>query len=67
MVTPDVGFIAAVIGSLQYHKCCCFVGHSYLFCSSSFAFSALTLEVEQQEGHPACKKLSDGMPAWLCV
>ena len=24
------------------------------------AFSALTLLVEQQEGHPACKKLSDG-------
>ena len=20
-----------------------------------------------QEGHPACKKLSDGMLAWLCV
>jgi len=29
------------------------------------AFSALTLLVEQQEGHLACKKLSGGMLAWL--
>jgi len=31
----------------------------------SFAFSALTLLVGRQEGHPACKKLSGGMLAWL--
>jgi len=30
-------------------------------------FSALTLLVGQQEGHPACKKLSGGMLALLCV
>jgi len=30
-----------------------------------FAFSALTLLVGQQEGHPACKKLSGGVLAWL--
>ena len=29
------------------------------------AFSALTLLVAQQEGHPACKELSDGVLAWL--
>ena len=29
------------------------------------AFSALTLLAERQEGHPACKKLSGGMLAWL--
>ena len=29
------------------------------------AFSALTLLVGRQEGHPACKKLSGGAPAWL--
>jgi len=29
------------------------------------AFSALMLLVGQQEGHPACKKLSGGMLAWL--
>ena len=31
------------------------------------AFSAFTLLVGWQEGHPACKKLSGGMLAWLCV
>jgi len=31
------------------------------------AFSALTLLVEPQEGHPACKKLSGGVLAWLSV
>jgi len=31
---------------------------------SAFAFSALTLLVGRQEGHPACKKLSGGMLAW---
>jgi len=30
-----------------------------------FTFSALTLLVGRQEGHPACKKLSGGMFAWL--
>ena len=29
------------------------------------AFNALTLLVGRQEGHPACKKLSGGMLAWL--
>ena len=32
-----------------------------------FAFSALTLLVGCQEGHPACKKLSGGVLAWLSV
>jgi len=35
----------------------------YLSC----AFSALTLLVGRQEGHPACKKLSGGVLAWLSV
>jgi len=29
------------------------------------AFTALTLLVGRQEGHPACKKLSGGVLAWL--
>jgi len=29
--------------------------------------SALTLLVGRQEGRPACKKLSGGILAWLCV
>ena len=32
-----------------------------------FAFSALTLLVGRQEGHPACKKVSGGVLAWLSV
>jgi len=36
------------------------------YCSFSYnAFSALTLLVGRQEGHPACKKLSGGVLAWL--
>ena len=35
--------------------------------ASSFAFSALTLLVGRQEGHPACKKQSGGVLAWLSV
>ena len=31
------------------------------------ACSPLTLFVGQQEGHPACKKLSGGVLAWLSV
>jgi len=30
-------------------------------------FSALILLVRQQEGHPACKKQSDGVLVWLSV
>jgi len=35
--------------------------------SEERAFSALTLLVGRQEGHPACKKLSGGVLAWLSV
>ena len=34
---------------------------------AAYAFSALTLLVGRQEGHPACKKLSGGVLAWLSV
>ena len=36
-------------------------------CCIQFAFSALTLLVGWQEGHPACKKLSGGVLAWLSL
>ena len=39
--------------------CACVCGYS--------AFSALTLLVGWQEGHPACKKLRGGVLAWLSV
>jgi len=32
-----------------------------------YAFSALTLLVGRQEWHPACKKLSGGVLAWLSI
>ena len=40
--------------------------YMYSTCSNS-AFSALTLLVGRQEGHPACKKQSGGVLAWLSV
>jgi len=47
------------------------VGKIYvcLVCLQCFdcAFSALTLLVGRQEGHPACKKQSGGVLAWLSV
>jgi len=39
----------------------------YFRIAFSFVFSALTLMVGRQEGHPACKKLSGGVLVWLTV
>jgi len=38
-----------------------------VICACGISFSALTLLVWRQEGHPACKKLSGGVLAWLSV
>jgi len=38
-----------------------------MMCLHACAFSALTLLVGRQEGHPACKELSGGVLAWLSV
>jgi len=38
---------------------------SFLIAFSAIAFSALMLSVGWQEEHPACKKLSGGVLAWL--
>jgi len=54
---------------LLYLLYSCFYGinqNVILFCEL-FALSALTLLVGQQEGYPACKKLSGGVLAWLSV
>ena len=40
---------------------------SFYLVGGVLAFSALTLLVGRQEGHPACKKLSGGVLAWLSV
>ena len=52
----------------------CFTGckhiHIYFYLleiEQNSAFSALTLLVGRQEGHPACKKLSSEVLAWLSV
>jgi len=39
----------------------------WFYCSVACPFSALMLLVGRQEGHPACKKLSGGVLAWLSV
>jgi len=38
-----------------------------VFSAVACAFSALTLLVGRQEGHPVYKKLSGGVLAWLSV
>ena len=43
------------------------VGLNTLSFGLVYAFSALTLLVGRQEGHPACKKLSGRVLAWLSV
>ena len=40
------------------------IKHNY---GQRVAFSALTVMVGRQEEHPACKKLSDEVLAWLPV
>ena len=42
-------------------------GGLYATAGAFSAFSALTLLVGRQEGHPACNKLSGGVLAWLSV
>ena len=50
--------LAAVTGGLSV-----VFAHAHVL----LAFSALTLLVGRQEGHPACKKLSGGVLVWLSV
>jgi len=44
-----------------------FIVFYFRYADVRVAFSALTLLVGRQEGHPACKKLSGGVLAWLSV
>jgi len=49
-------------------SCCCNSNRVIYIALPTAAFSALTLLVGRQEGHPACKKnLSGGVLAWLSV
>ena len=54
----------------RQHRMCTIVSTVHCFFKKVFcctAFSAFTLLVWQQEGHPDCKKLSGGVLAWLSV
>jgi len=44
-----------------------FAVYLFTYLTTYFAFSALMLLVGWQEGHPACKKLSGEVLAWLSV
>jgi len=58
LITDNLGNVCLCAAqTLYYGKMC--------YCE--IAFSALTLLVGQQEGHPACKKLSGGVLALLSV
>jgi len=63
--------LAAQIGNLPVLlRCIGAYGHPFLlfiFLSHFTAFSALTLLVGRQEGHPACKNLSGWVLVWLSV
>ena len=52
-----VKFVNNILNSILQH----------ILQSLYFSFSALTLLVGPQEGHPACKKLSGGVLVWLSV
>ena len=49
----------------QLQPVCCRLFIFFVLCY--LAFSALTLLVGWQEGHPACKEQSGGVLAWLSV
>lgn len=46
---------------------CCHCAHFYSTFDCLIAFNAVTLLVGRQEEHPACKKVSDAVLAWLSV
>ena len=58
---------------MNYGRRCITSHHSYILSQETISLYdffwsiALTLLVGQQEGHPACKKLSGGVLAWLSV
>ena len=57
---PVVTLSSGLMPSVPFHH----VQVSDLFV---YLFSALTLLVSRQEGHPACKKLSGGVLVWWKV
>ena len=63
VVQHSFSFHTSISFCASYLPVCVFRKHSVF----DSAFSALTLLVGRQEGHPACKKLSGWLLAWLSV
>jgi len=64
-VPPSAGPLLPLVASTVNTRMGCSTVRWFVVAVS--AFSALTLLVGQQEGHPACKKLSGGVLVWLSV
>jgi len=64
-IMPVVSLATSRGGGMHYYFTIVII--NYYFPSVLFSFSALTLLVGRQEGHPACYKLSGGVLAWLSV
>ena len=65
-------FFWSIVAATKYVVHCSFPKwyldrFSHFIGSWLFSFSALMLLVGRQKGHPACKKLSGGVLAWLFV
>jgi len=58
--------ITKMLIAVQKRQIYCNFRHTFVP-YSVIAFGALTLLVGRQEGHPACKKLSGRVLAWLSV
>jgi len=58
---PDADVSLSMLSNLKSHLL------QYCNLIKFDSFSALTLLVGRQEGHPACKKLSNEVLAWLSV
>jgi len=66
--TSSFNFYRPVLFLMPNQQCQSTEGKSkYTGTYSINSFSALNLLVGRQEGHPACKKLSGGVLAWLSV
>jgi len=59
----EVNFIGFIVSSDILHLYILYIIQAFV----AQAFSALMLLVGWHEGHPACKKLSGGVLAWLSV
>ena len=59
--------VSIAMTNLSKYKLVCWSYFIAFYFSVQNAFSALTLLVGRQEGHPACKKQSGGVLTWLSV